>query len=349
MELGLAVPGWHAQCLPRMYRKTLARQGPDQGERLRSFKANRAFECPEEGRSLKLLVAELKNELGVRSVYCWHHLMGYWCGLEPLSNHFEGMNPRRQEVAFTKGISYVEPPMEFSAFKMMQVGMPEGDQGAVKLYDGLHGYLHEAGIDGVKVDGQSILSQVGQGQGGGPAVSRKYISALEDSAQKHLQSASEVIAWCHLQLQAGCVLSSERWFLPRWCSFTSNLLMCFQWPVLVWDFHSWLAMFHSKHPSGEMHAALGQYPAGLFMSQIVPVSMTLSYWSSWLLLMVSCCFAMAQHDLLAIACFVILRKMTGPCWNFSTRMALEVGSGGIVQHSRLLLGSISSSLYYVQT
>ena len=72
--------------------------------------------------------------------------------------------------------------------------MPEGDQGAVKLYDGLHGYLQEAGIDGVKVDGQSILSQVGQGQGGGPAVSRKYISALETSAQKHLQSASEVIA-----------------------------------------------------------------------------------------------------------------------------------------------------------
>ena len=108
------------QCLPATYRKTLARQGPDQGKRLRSFKANRAFESLEEGRSLKILVEKLKTELGVRSVYCWHHLMGYWCGLEPLSNQFEDINPQRQQVAFTKGISYVEPSMEFSTFKSMQ-------------------------------------------------------------------------------------------------------------------------------------------------------------------------------------------------------------------------------------
>ena len=131
------------QCLPATYRKTLARQGPDQGKRLRSFRANRTFER-EDGTSMKNLVSKLKSELEVRSVYCWHHLVGYWCGLEPLSEHFQGLDLQRREVAFTKGISHVEPSMEFSTFKSMQLGMPEGDQGATKLYDGLHGYLHEA-------------------------------------------------------------------------------------------------------------------------------------------------------------------------------------------------------------
>ena len=99
------------------------------------------------------------------------------------------MDLRCKEVFFAKGISGVEPSMEFSTFKTMQLGMPgeHGEHGAVKLYDGLHGFLQDAGVDGVKV-----LSQV-QGQGGGPAVCRKYISALEASAQKHFGSASEVI------------------------------------------------------------------------------------------------------------------------------------------------------------
>ncbi|CAJ1409057.1 unnamed protein product [Effrenium voratum] len=251
------------QCLPSMYRKTLARQGPDQGKRLRSFQANRTFERPEDGISMKSLVAELKNELKVQSVFCWHHLVGYWCGLEPLSDHFADMELQCKEVFFTKGISGVEPSMEFSTFKTMQVGMPAGERGAAKLYDGLHGFLQDAGVDGVKVDGQSILSQVGQGQGGGPAVSRKYISALEASAQKHFGSASEVItcmshandAFFNYKQAAYCRVSDD--FFPddaasqacHICSCAFNGLFLSELFIADWD------MFHSKHPSGEMHAA----------------------------------------------------------------------------------------------
>ena len=57
-----------------------------------------------------------------------------------------------------------------------------------------------AGLDGVKVDCQAILGMVGggtPGQGGGPAMSAEYHSAMEQSVAHHFPGNNCINCMCH--------------------------------------------------------------------------------------------------------------------------------------------------------
>jgi len=251
------------RCLGHKLRHTFASEGVDQAKRLRAVSANGTFELPgEETQSLGDLVKELKVKFGVRAVYCWHHLLGYWCGLDPLSEELRGLAVQQRPFVLSPGIRSVEPQQRWGFFANMQVGLPCGSDGPSKMYESMHSYLKDAGIDGVKVDGQSLLGQCGQGLGGGPALCKRFVTALEDSVQKHFGDSACICCMSHANenyfyYNKSAVIRACDDFLPddpasqathiAHCAF--NGVFFAEIAVPDWD------MFHSDHPSALMHAA----------------------------------------------------------------------------------------------
>lgn len=65
------------------------------------------------------------------------------------------------------------------------------------FYNDLHTYLASAGIDGVKVDNQSILETLGAGFGGRVKVARKYHEALEASISRNFKNNGIISCMSH--------------------------------------------------------------------------------------------------------------------------------------------------------
>lgn len=70
---------------------------------------------------------------------------------------------------------------------MNSVGLVNPDKISA-LYNDMHAYLASLGIDGVKVDNQSILETLGVGYGGLVKLARKYHEALEASVSKNFKN-----------------------------------------------------------------------------------------------------------------------------------------------------------------
>lgn len=249
------------RCFATSLRHSIAEKGVDQAKRLRSVFANSVFENAE-GRSLKKLVSALKEKHGVRSVYCWHHLLGYWCGLEPTMAEFGDLKVQKQPFVLAPGIQEVEPQQRWGFCKSMEVGLPAEQDGAAQLYDRMHSYLKEAGVDGVKVDGQACIGQCGQGTGGGPALSRHWITALEDSVEKYFGSPQCITCMCHANenlfnyRRSSVCRASDDFFPDNVASQAAhiahgafNAVFLSEIAMPDWD------MFHSDHPSGQLHGA----------------------------------------------------------------------------------------------
>ena len=76
--------------------------------------------------------------------------------------------------------------MAWDAASMCGVGMVGADRESTrKLFDGIHSYLAQAGVDGVKIDGQSGIGPFGRQNGGGPAVVRRHVEEMEASVNRH--------------------------------------------------------------------------------------------------------------------------------------------------------------------
>lgn len=74
----------------------------------------------------------------------------------------------------TLSLLEVEPELAWDAASMCGTGMVHSDQQTTrKLFDGIHSYLADSGVDGVKIDAQSGIGAFGFGNGGGPAVVRR--------------------------------------------------------------------------------------------------------------------------------------------------------------------------------
>jgi len=257
------------RCFNNKLRCTYANEGIDQAKRLRSVRANHLFEqdvpttpSDRKGRSLRNLIATMKETHGVRSVFCWHHLLGYWCGLEQQSEEFKSLAVVHQPFCPTPGVGEVEPSQKWGFFAAMGMGLPSGTSGASKLYTAMHSYLKASGVDGVKVDGQSAIGQCGQGLGGGPAMARHFVTALENSVTQQFGSSECISCMSHsnenilnFKRSAVCRVSDD--YLPdNAASQTSHIATCafnslFLGEVTIpdWD------MFQSGNPSAQLHAA----------------------------------------------------------------------------------------------
>ncbi|KAG2451611.1 hypothetical protein HYH02_003392 [Chlamydomonas schloesseri] len=243
--------------------------------RLTSVRANGKFSHPDAGsdtdwagvpEALGTVVAHIKRKFGVRYIYCWHGLPGYWAGVMP-TDHGElgggagipGLESHIRFASPTQGVLEIEPSMAWNPAVLAGIGVVADPN---RLYNAMHRYLHDSGVDGVKVDCQAGVGLIGSAMGGGAALSAMYQGALEASVARHFAGNHVINCMCHstenlYRMTATAVARASDDFYPRdpasshphiaACAYNSLFLGALLQPD--WD------MFHSKHPAAKLHAA----------------------------------------------------------------------------------------------
>lgn len=175
----------------------------DFSKRLTSWKANSKFEDASIGSSLKSFVATLKTQMGINHVFVWHALSGYWGGvseeasddLNSVLNKDDSLFPPTSK-AVTREFSrpsphllLVEPALAWDPASLIGVGSVAKEK-LEKMYSSMHAYLADAGVDGVKVDAQAGIGTFGVGNGGGAAIAKAAVRAVEKSVKSAFASSS---------------------------------------------------------------------------------------------------------------------------------------------------------------
>eukprot|EP00200_Dunaliella_tertiolecta_P005843 CAMPEP_0202343484 /NCGR_PEP_ID=MMETSP1126-20121109/3581_1 /ASSEMBLY_ACC=CAM_ASM_000457 /TAXON_ID=3047 /ORGANISM="Dunaliella tertiolecta, Strain CCMP1320" /LENGTH=1166 /DNA_ID=CAMNT_0048934551 /DNA_START=372 /DNA_END=3872 /DNA_ORIENTATION=- len=232
--------------------------------RLTSVRANSKFCSPSAGPDAVMpsrmqdVVAHLREKFGLRYIYCWHGLPAYWAGVMPdapeVAHHAASIVYARP----TPGVLEIEPSMAWNPAVLAGVGVLS-DPAAV--YHEMHTYLRDSGVDGVKVDCQAGVGLVGSAMGGGPALSREFHAALEDSIARNFQDNHAINCMCHstenmYRMAGTSIARASDDFYPRdyasshphvaACAFNTLFMSALVHPD--WD------MFHSKHPAARLHA-----------------------------------------------------------------------------------------------
>lgn len=153
------------------------RKMPGGEERLVSLDPNQ----PQFGGDLRPTVRLAKKDFGVRTLLVWHAFLGYWGGVDGASLPQYGVQERLR--SFSPGILAQQPNLNTQYWGSAVGIVPPKNIGM--FYDDYHGRLAAAGVDGVKVDNQSMIESVAQRLGGRVAVTKAYRAALEKSAAKH--------------------------------------------------------------------------------------------------------------------------------------------------------------------
>ncbi|CBN77415.1 Alpha-galactosidase, family GH36 [Ectocarpus siliculosus] len=177
-------------------------------ERLVGLEANKRFRRFDEKGKLLLdlgdTVGKMKRDFGVERVLAWHAMAGYWAGVEPEASEMVPFDPLVAKLLAPEGIQEVDPEMQpeldHKRFGMVRLGNVEA------FYRAYHGYLRDNGVDGVKVDAQSILDCMGGGNGGVPAVTKAYHEGLVQSVQATFKEGGRPAALIHCMCHAPSVL-----------------------------------------------------------------------------------------------------------------------------------------------
>ena len=122
-----------------------------------------------------------KRDFAVRTFIVWHAIIGYWGGVDGKSLPDYGV--RNNVRAFSTSILQMHPELTTNWWGHDVGVVPPGQ--IAKFYDDYHRRLQAQGVDGVKVDTQSMLEGVAAGLGGRVAMTRAYRKALEESVAKH--------------------------------------------------------------------------------------------------------------------------------------------------------------------
>ncbi|KXZ42609.1 hypothetical protein GPECTOR_130g570 [Gonium pectorale] len=178
--------------------------------RLTSVRANGKFSSPDAGpetdwvgvpEALGTVVAHIKRKFGVRYVYCWHGLPGYWAGVMPTDEGaagggagVPGLQSHIRFASPTAGVVEIEPAMAWNPAVLAGIGVVTDPS---VLYNAMHRYLHDSGVDGVKVDCQAGVGLIGSAMGGGAALSAAYQAALEGSVARHFANNHVINCMCH--------------------------------------------------------------------------------------------------------------------------------------------------------
>uniref|UniRef100_J3LTZ8 galactinol--sucrose galactosyltransferase n=1 Tax=Oryza brachyantha TaxID=4533 RepID=J3LTZ8_ORYBR len=249
---------------------TVVQEGAQFASRLTGIKENAKFqkkaamaEGGEEAAAagLRSLVEEAKKEHGVKYVYVWHALAGYWGGVKPAA---EGMEHYESALAFpvqSPGVTANQPDIVMDSLAVLGLGLVHPRR-ALAFYDELHAYLASCGVDGVKVDVQNIIETLGAGHGGRVELTRAYHRALEASVARHFPDNGCISCMCHgtdmlYSARQTAVVRASDDFYPRdpashtvhVSSVAYNTLFLGEFMHPDWD------MFHSLHPAAEYHGA----------------------------------------------------------------------------------------------
>uniref|UniRef100_A0A7N0VHL2 galactinol--sucrose galactosyltransferase n=1 Tax=Kalanchoe fedtschenkoi TaxID=63787 RepID=A0A7N0VHL2_KALFE len=230
--------------------------------RLTGIKENAKFQRqddPETG--IKNITSIAKEKHGLKHVYVWHAITGYWGGVRPGAKEMEGYDSVLKFPQVSKGVMENEPTWKKDVLAVQGLGLVNPNN-ISKFYDELHSYLASAGIDGVKVDVQCILETLGAGLGGRVELTRQYHQALDSSIAKNFSDNGCIACMSHntdalyCSKQTAVVRASDD-FYPRdpashtihIASVAYNSLFLGEFMLPDWD------MFHSLHPAAEYHAS----------------------------------------------------------------------------------------------
>lgn len=228
------------------------RRMPTGEKRLVSFLANDKFSG-----DLAATVDMAKREFSVERFLVWHTMVGYWGGLD--GGSLPGYDVREQVRRFGEGILEQRPTFNEQWWGAV-VGLPAGDK-AARFFDDYHAALARAGVDGVKVDSQSVLEGVATGQGGRVPLTAAFRAGLEESVEKHFEGrlincmSNGQETW-YAGKQSTLLRSSIDFFPSFPESHGAHLYANAQ--VGMWFGHFMLPdwdMFQSGHEWGAFHAA----------------------------------------------------------------------------------------------
>ncbi|KAJ1378944.1 Glycosyl hydrolases 36 [Sesbania bispinosa] len=231
-------------------------------QRLTGIKENAKFqnkEDPELG--IKSIVDIAKKKHGLKYVYVWHAITGYWGGVRPGVKEMEEYGSVMKYPNVSKGVEENEPTWKTDALAVQGLGLVNPKK-VYSFYDQLHKYLAWAGIDGVKVDVQCILETLGAGLGGRVELTRQYHQALDASIARNFPDNGCIACMSHntdalyCSKQTAVVRASDD-FYPRdpvshtihIASVAYNSIFLGEFMQPDWD------MFHSLHPAAEYHAS----------------------------------------------------------------------------------------------
>ncbi|KAL3693764.1 hypothetical protein R1sor_007415 [Riccia sorocarpa] len=252
--------GWQSVAADKPVNSTVT-EGTQYSSRLKAIKENEKFLKDGKSFGLHHIVPNVKDIFKVKFVYVWHALAGYWGGVQPDG---EGMEEYGSVVTYpvhTPGVLENQPDMAIDSLTINGLGLVNPKKVA-KFFDELHNYLRTAGVDGVKVDAQSILETLGAGFGGRVSITKQFHQALEDSIAKNFPDNGCIACMSHntdsiySSNQTAVVRASDD-FWPRdpashtihIASVAYNTLFLGEFMQPDWD------MFQSLHPAAEYHAA----------------------------------------------------------------------------------------------
>ncbi|CAH9076162.1 unnamed protein product [Cuscuta epithymum] len=219
--------------------------------RLTGIKENSKFQQSDPNNvGIRSIVNIAKQKHGLKYVYVWHAITGYWGGVRPGVEGMEEYGSELKYPSISKGVMEHEPTWKTDAIALQGLGVVN-PKCAHKFYDDMHSYLASAGIDGVKVDVQCILE-----------ITNQYHQALDSSISKNFPDNGIIACMSHgtdalyCEKQVAIVRASDD-FYPRYpvshtihiaaVSYNSVFLGEFMLPD--WD------MFHSLHPAAEYHGS----------------------------------------------------------------------------------------------
>ncbi|XP_008807046.2 probable galactinol--sucrose galactosyltransferase 6 isoform X1 [Phoenix dactylifera] len=230
--------------------------------RLTGIKANNKFQSKEDpAAGINTIVQTAKSKYGLKYVYVWHAITGYWGGVQPGVEAMEEYGSKMQYPKIPPGVVENEPWMMTDAITLQGLGLVNPRR-VYKFYNELHSYLAADGVDGVKVDVQCILETLGAGLGGRVELTRQYHRALDASVAKNFPDNGCIACMSHntdalyCSKQTAVVRASDD-FYPRdpvshtihIASVAYNSVFLGEFMLPDWD------MFHSLHPAAEYHAS----------------------------------------------------------------------------------------------
>ncbi|XP_050228226.1 probable galactinol--sucrose galactosyltransferase 2 [Mercurialis annua] len=241
-------------------------EGSQFGGRLVSIKENHKFRKTKESRStdapkdLKQFVSDIKSSFGLKYVYVWHALMGYWGGLVPNADGTKKYNPKLIYPVQSPGNLANMRDISLDCMEKYGVGAIDPER-ISQFYDDLHSYLVSQGVDGVKVDVQNILETVAAGLGGRVSLTRHFQQALEDSIAANFKDNSIICCMgqstdsIYHSKQSAITRASDDYYPKDPATQTLHIAALaynsiFLGEVVVpdWD------MFYSLHDAAEFHA-----------------------------------------------------------------------------------------------
>ncbi|EXB39014.1 hypothetical protein L484_011173 [Morus notabilis] len=239
-----------------------AGRSDDELLRLTGIKENAKFQNKDDpAMGIKNIVGIAKEKLGLKYVYVWHAITGYWGGVRPGVKEMEEYDSAMKYPVVSKGVVENEPVWKTDKMAVKGLGLVN-PKNVYRFYNELHGYLAAAGVDGVKVDVQCILETLGAGFGGRVELTRQYHQALDASVTRNFPDNGCIACMSHntdalyCSKQTAIVRASDDFFPRDPMSHTIHIAAVAYNSVFLgeimqpdWD------MFHSQHPAGEYHAS----------------------------------------------------------------------------------------------